>query len=377
MNIKATFLCYSLSACLHYLIGCNAGGNKCAVIKANCRFQFHVIDKRCASAFSSECLRRFTPWTCVKQAAGEAWSLPGWWICYHLPCQKGMISPLKGFRCQDLAELNWKLSSYDNSVAKTSRIHETAHQGRGNITRTRVTTERTESVLSIKAGDDCHSSECRSDYHSCRTASKSDRGRQKCNFYKALLSRRSKTPSVLKASVHISDCFDCIFTSKSKLTEQSYKQTNFPTIYKISIKLRLQILHYTSFPSLISNYINGKPRKKNVELISEIATVLRSLNFKENPQHAANEGNKQTNERVVPDEKVDKRIPTRYLARFSAPWEVFLQAPVSAGCVIVAPDRICGKGYCNPMEYYFEGRSYNLHKLQQKGEFHIVFKNLE
>ena len=377
MNIKATFLCCCLSACLRYLIGSNDGGNKCAIIETNCSLQFHVIDSRCASTFSSQCLRRYKPWSCVKQAAGEAWSLPGWWTCYHLPCQKGMISLLKGFRCQDLDELNWKLSSYDNSVAKTSRIHETAHQGRGKVTSTHVTTERTESVISTKRGYDCHPSECVSDYISCRTAFKSDRGRQKFNLYKDLLRREIKTPSVLKASVHISDCLDSKSTRKSKLREQKFKQTTLPTIYIIGIKLPFEISHYTSFSSLINTYVNGKQGKKNVELISEIATVLRNLNKQENPLHAANESNNQTNERVAPDRKVDKCIPTSYLAWFSAPLEVSLKAPVIAGCVIVAPDRICGKGCCNPMEYYFEGRSYILHKFQQKGEFHIVSKKLE
>jgi len=128
---------------------------------------------------------------------------------------------------------------------------------------------------------------------------------------------------------------------------------------------------------LINNYIKGKHGKKNVELISEIATVLSTLNKQDNPLHAANESNKETNERVVPDGKVDKCIATSYLTCFSAPWEVFLRAPVITGCVIVAPDKICGKEYCNPMEYYFAGRFYTLHKLQQKGEFHIVPKNLE
>jgi hypothetical protein len=288
-----------------------------------------------------------------------------------------MISLLKGFRCQDLAELNWKLSSYDNSVAKTSRIHETAHKGRGNITSTRVTTEKTESVISTKTGDDCPPSERVPDYHYCRPGFKGDRGRQKCNLYKALLSRRIKTPSVLKASVHISDCLVSKSTRKSKLTEQIFKQTTWPTIYKIGINLPLEISQYTSFPSLINNYINGQKVKNIVDLIREIVTNLRSFNKQENPLHAANESNKQTNERVVPDGKVDNCIPTRYLAWFSAPWEVFLKAPVIAGCSIFAPDRICGKGYCNVMEYYFEGRSYILHKLQQKGEFHIVSKNLE
>lgn len=371
MNIKATFLCYCLAACLHCLIGCNTGGNKCALIK------FHAIDTRCASTFSSECLRRFTPWSCVKQAAGETWSLPGWWTCYHLSCQQGIISLHKGFRCQDLAELNWKLSSYDNSVANTSRIHEIAHQGRGNITSTRVTTERTESVVSTKRGDDRHPSESTSDYNSCRTASKSGRQRQKCNLYRAFLSRRIKTPSTLKASVHISDCVDSKSTSKSKLSEQSFKQTTWPTVYKISTKLPLEISQYTTFPSFINNYINGKKGKSNLELINEVATILRSLNKQENKLHAANENNKQTNENEVPDGKVDKCIPTSYLVCFSDPWEVFLKAPLIASCVIVAPDRICGKRYCNPMECYFEGRSYTLHKLQQKGEFHIVSKNLE
>jgi len=375
--MKATFVCYCLAACLHYLIGCNAGGNKRAIIKTNCLVHFHAIDTRCASSFSSECLRRFTPWSCVKQASGEAWSLPGWWTCYNLPCQRGMISLHKGFRCQDVTELNWKLSSYDNSFPNTSRIHETAYQGRDNATGTRVRTESTKSVLSTKTGDDCHPSECMSDYHSCRTASKSDCERQKCNLYKSLLSRRIKTPSVLEASVHISDCIDCKSTRKSKLTEQSFKQTNFPTIYKIMVTLPLQTSHYTSFPSLINNYIKGKHGKKNVELISEIATVLSTLNKQDNPLHAANESNKETNERVVPDGKVDKCIATSYLTCFSAPWEVFLRAPVITGCVIVAPDKICGKEYCNPMEYYFAGRFYTLHKLQQKGEFHIVPKNLE
>jgi hypothetical protein len=192
-----------------------------------------------------------------------------------------------------------------------------------------------------------------------------------------LLSRRSKTPSILKASVHISEYVDCNTTSKSKLTEQSFKQTNLPTIYKTSIKLSLQVSNYKSFPSLISNYINGKQGKKNVEHISEIATELRSLNKRDNPLHAANESNKQTNEKAVPDGRVDKCIPTSYLAWFSAPLVVFLKAPVIAGCVIFAPDRICGKVYCNPMEYYFEGRSYTLHKHQQKGEFRIVYKHLE
>jgi len=355
MNIKATFLCYCLAASLHYLIECNAGGNKCAKIKINCRLQYHAIDTRCASTFSSEYLRRFTPWSCVKPAAGEVWSHPGWWTCYHIPCQKWLISLLKGFRCQDLAELNWKLSSYDNSFANTSRIHETAHQGKGNVTSTRVTTESKTSVLSTKTGDDCHTSE-----------------RQKCNLYRALLSRRIKMPSVLKARVHLSDCVDCKSISKSKSTEQSFKKTNLQPIYKISIKLSPQISHYASFPSLIKNYINGKLGKKNVELISEISTVLRSLNKEENPLHAAKESNKQTNGRVVPDGKVDKCVPTRYLTWLSAPWEVFLKAPVIAGCDVVTADRICGKGYCNPMEYYFEGRSYNLQKLRQKGEFHIV-----
>jgi hypothetical protein len=288
-----------------------------------------------------------------------------------------MISLLKGFRCQDLAELNWKLSNYDNSVVNSSRIHETAHQGRGNVTNTRVTTEKTESVLSTKTGDECHPSERVPDYHSCLTASKSDRERQKCNLYRSLLSRRSKTLSVLKASVHISNYFDCKSTNKSKLTEQSFKQTNLSTLYKISIKLPLKISHYTSFPSLINNYINGKQGKKNLEIISGIATVLHSVNKQETPLHAANESNKQTNERVVPDGKVDNCIPTRFLAWFSAPWEVFLKAPVIASCVIFASDRICGKGFCNPMEYYIEGRSYTLRKLQQKGEFRIVSKNLE
>jgi len=377
MNIKATFLCYCLAACLPHLIGCNTGGNKCAVFKVNCLLKFHAIDTRYASTFSSECLRKFTPWSCVKQVAGEAWSLPGWWTCHHLPCQQGIISLHKGFRCQDLAELNWKLSSYDNSVANTSGIHETAHQRRGNVTSTRVTTKRTESVLSIKRGDDCHRSEGMSDYHSCRTASKSDRQRQKYNLYRALLSGRIKTPSVLKEGVHISECVECESTSKSKLTKQSFEQTTWPTIYKISIKLPLEISHYTSFPSLISNYINGKQGKKNVDLITEIATTLRSLNKQENTIHAANENNKKTSESVVPDGKVDNCIPTSYLACFSNPREVFSKAPVIAGCVIVTPDRTCGNGYCNPMEYYFEGRSYTLHKLQQKGEFHIVYKNLE
>jgi hypothetical protein len=216
-----------------------------------------------------------------------------------------------------------------------------------------------------------------SDYHSCRTASESDRERQKCNLYRVLLSRRSKTPSVLKASVHISDCAGCQSTSKSKLTGQNFKKTNLPTICKISVKLPAQVSHYTSFPSLINNNINGKQGKKNVEIISEIAAVLSSLNKRENSLNAANESNKQTKERVVPDGKVDKCVPTSYLACFSAPWEVFLKAPVIAGCVIVAADRICGKGYCNPMEYYFEGRSYTLHKLQQKGEFDILSEILE
>jgi hypothetical protein len=216
-----------------------------------------------------------------------------------------------------------------------------------------------------------------SDYHSCRTAFKSDRGRQKFNLYKALLSRGSKTPSVLNTSVHISDCLDSKSTRKSKLTEQRFKQLTLPIIYKFGIKLPLEISQYTPFSSLINTYINGKQGKKNVELISEIATVLRNLNKQENPLNAASESNKQANERVEPDGKVDKCIPTRYLAWFLAPWEVSLKAPVIAGCVIVAPDRICGKGYCNPMEYYFEGLSYILHKLQRKGEFHIVSKNLE
>lgn len=371
MNIKATFLCYCLAACLQYLIACNTRGNKCVVIK------FHAIDTRCALTFSSECLMRFTPWSCVKQAAGEAWSLPGWWTCYHLPCQQGIISQHKGFRCQDLAELNWKLSNYDNSVANTSRIHEIAHQGRGNVTSTRVSTERTESVLSTKRGDDRHPSENTPDYHSCRMASKSDRQRQKCNLYRAFLSRRIKTPSTLKVSVHISDCVDSKSTSKSELTEQSFKQITWPTVYKISIKLPLEISHCTSFPSLINSYINGKKGKKNVELITEIAAILLSLNKQENTLHAANENNKQTNENEVPDGKVDKCIPTSYLACFSDPWEELVKTPVIAGCVLVALDRICGKGYCNPMECYFEGCSYTLHKLQQKGEFHIVSKNLE
>jgi hypothetical protein len=215
------------------------------------------------------------------------------------------------------------------------------------------------------------------DYHFCRIASKSDRERQKCNLYKSLLSRIFKTPSVLEANVHISDCVDCKSTGKSKLTEQSFKQANFPTMYKICIKLPLQISRYTSFLSLINSYINGKQGKKNVELISEIAAVFRSLNKQDNPLPAADESNKQANERVVPDGKVDKCIPTSYLTWFSDPWEVFLRAPVITGCVIVAPDRICGKEYCNPMELYFAGRSYTLHKLQQKGEFHILPKNLE
>lgn len=377
MNMKATFVCYCLAVCLHYLIGCNAGGNKRAIIKTNCLLHFHAIDTRCASSFSFEGLRRFTPWSCVKQASGETWSLPGWWTCYNLPCQKGRISLHKKFRCQDLTELNWKLSSYDNSVANTSKIHETAYQGRDNATGTRVRTERTKSVLSPKTGDDFHPSECMSDYHFCRTASKSDREKQKCNLYKSLLSRRIKTPSVLEASVHISDCVDCKSTSKSKLTEQSFKQTNLPTIYKICIKLPLQISHYTLFLSLINGYINGNKGKKNVELISEIDTVFRSLNKQDNPLHAANESNKLANKRAVPDGKVDKCIPTSYLTWFSAPWKVFLRAPVITGCVIVAPDRICGKKYSNPMEYYFAGRFYTFHTLQQKGEFHIVPKNLE
>jgi hypothetical protein len=215
-----------------------------------------------------------------------------------------------------------------------------------------------------------------SDYHSCRTASESNREKQKCNLYKFLLSRRIKTPSVLEASVYISDCVDCKSTSKFKLTEQSFKQTNLPTIYKICIKLPLQISHYTLFLSLINGYINGKQGKKNVEIISEIDTVFRNLNKQDNPLHAANENNKQANERAVPDGKVDKGIPTSYLTWLSTPWEVFLRAPVITGCVIVAPDRICVKECCNPMEYYFVGRPYTLHKLQQKGEFHIVPKIL-
>jgi hypothetical protein len=161
------------------------------------------------------------------------------------------------------------------------------------------------------------------------------------------------------------------------LSEQSFKQTTWPTVYKISTKLPLEISQYTTFPSFINNYINGKKGKSNLELINEVATILRSLNKQENKLHAANENNKQTNENEVPDGKVDKCIPTSYLVCFSDPWEVFLKAPLIASCVIVAPDRICGKRYCNPMECYFEGRSYTLHKLQQKGEFHIVSKNLE
>jgi hypothetical protein len=370
--MKASFLCYCLAACLHYLIGCNGGGNKCAVIKVKCLFRFDAVFTRCATTYSSECLETFTLWSCVKQDAGEAWCLPAWWTCFHFPCRQGMISLHKGFKCQDLAELKWKLSTYDNSAANTSRIHETAHQRRRNVTSTRVTTEKAESVVSTKTGDDCYSSQRMSDYHSCLTAFKSGRGRQKCNLRKDLLSRRIKTPSILKASVHISDCIDSKSISKSKLTEQSFEQTSLPTVYKISSKLPFENSHYTLFTSLINTYINGKKGKKNVELISEITTILCNVNKQENQLHTANDSNKQTNERVVPDGKVYKCIPTSYQACFLAPCEVISKEPVIADCVTVVPDRICGKRYCNPIEHYFEGHPYTLHKPQQEGEFNFV-----
>jgi hypothetical protein len=212
-----------------------------------------------------------------------------------------------------------------------------------------------------------------SDYQSCRTASKGDRGRQKCNLYKALLNRRIKTPFVLKASVYISDSVDSKSTRRSQMTGQSFNQTSLPTIYKICIKLPFESSHYTSLPSLINNYINGKQGKKNVGII----TILSSLNKQENPLHADNKSNKHTNERVVRDGKVNKCTPTSYQGCFSVPWEVFLKTPITAGCVIVAADRICGKGYSCRMKHYFEGRSCTLHKLQQEGEFNLVSKSLE
>jgi hypothetical protein len=216
-----------------------------------------------------------------------------------------------------------------------------------------------------------------SDYQYYRTDSKGDSGRQIYNLYKVLLSRRIKTPSVLKASVHISDCAGSKAARKFQMTRQSFKRTTLPTIYKICIILPFEISRYTSFPSLINIYINGKQGKKNVELISEITAVLRSLNKQENPLNADNESNKFTNERVVPDGKLDKCVPTSYQGCFSVPWEVFLKVPMIAGCVIVAADRICGKGYSYPMGYYFEGRTWTLHELQQEGEFNFVSKNLE
>jgi hypothetical protein len=161
------------------------------------------------------------------------------------------------------------------------------------------------------------------------------------------------------------------------MTGQSFNHTSLPTIYKICIKLPFEIPHYTSFPSLINTYINGKQGKKNVGIISGITTILSSLNNQANPLHADNKSNEHTDERVVRDGKVNKCTPTSYQGCFSVPWEVFLKTPMIAGCVIVAADRICGKGYSCRMKHYFEGRPCTLHKLQQEGEFNLVSKNLE
>jgi hypothetical protein len=183
-------------------------------------------------------------------------------------------------------------------------------------------------------------------------------------------------PSILKASVHISACVDGKFTSKFRIPKQSLKQITLPIIYKINIKSVLDISHYTSFPSLINTYINGKKEKINVEIVTEIPTILSNINKQENLLHATNESNEQEYKVVVPDVKVDKCTATSCLACFSAPVKVFVKAPVISVFVIVAPGRICGKGYCNKREYYFEGRCDILHRLQQEGESNFTSTDL-
>jgi hypothetical protein len=176
--------------------------------------------------------------------------------------------------------------------------------------------------------------------------------------------------SVLKASVHMFDCVDCKSTCKFKFTEQSFKQTTLPAICKIDIESSLEISHYAALPYIINTYINEKKEKKNVEIITEIATILCNINNQQSNEH----GNKTI---AVPDVKAGNCIGTSSLACFSSSWNVFVKASVIAGFVIVAPGRICGKGYCNRRECYCDGGCFTLHRLQQEGKFHFTSRDFE
>jgi hypothetical protein len=220
-------------------------------------------------------------------------------------------------------------------------------------------------VFETKTRNDFHPSEsilnCRSYLKTIKTYS----GRQNCNLPKVFLSRRIKKISICIKSL-----------SKLQFTEQNFKNTTLPVFCKLNIKSPLEISHYKLLPFLIDTYINGQKERKNVGILTRMAAALRIKNNQKNLQRAANESNEQDNKRDVAEVKVEIRIATSYLTCVSAPWKVFVEAPIIAGFAIVAPDGIIGKGCCSRREYNLEGPCYTLHRLQQEGEFNFISKNV-
>jgi hypothetical protein len=252
---------------------------------------------------------------------------------------------LKG---QCLTKFKGKLPCCDNSVAKTSRIYETAGELRRNITSTQLTLE----TAKAKRGDDVSFSEPIFNCHIFLT-SEIFHKRKNSASPNVLFRCRNNNPFISKSRTYIAEIVYTESIYRSKLAKERAKRA-------MNTESKFGMPRDISFAAAINSDDTETEEDKNMKIETETTVMLSIITNDTNAISSA--------KRCALNINVKNCIGNIYLACGSASWKVSVEAPVIAGFVTVPPNRIRDRGLCNPTAHYFEGHCLFLHRLQQEGK---------
>jgi hypothetical protein len=245
--------------------------------------------------------------------------------------------------------LKGKLSCCDISVAKTSRIYETADKLRRNITSTKLTLE----TANTKGGDDVRYSE---PIFSCRIFLTLEIFYKRKNLTSpnVLFSCRNKKPFISKSCAYEFVYAESIYISK--FAKERVKGANFA----INTESKFEMPYDNLFAAAYNSGDTEAKEHKNIKILTGTAVILNIVTNQTNAISGASRC------------ALNISVKNICLACRSASWKASVEVPAMAGFVTVLPKSICDRGLRHFMEHYFEGHCLSLHRLQQEGKLIIV-----